>query len=171
MSIKRISIALAAAAAAVLLVGSPAFAGNAHFIKSQTDASLQGTSVVVSFKEAGLESGSVETVVATADLEATYQCINNGGSNPADPKKTTIDTEVSTSGTFPADRNGQITGSLTLSTPTASSVLDCPNGQTATLTAGTWSDIRLADTTSGATTSVSGTFSFGAPVGHGGGKR
>ena len=171
MSKKRISIALAAAAAAILMLGSPAAgAGHAHFIKSQTGASLQGTSLVVSFKEAGLSAGSVETVTATANLSATYQCINNGGSNPADPKKTTVDTQVAASGTFPADRNGQIVGTLTLTTPEASSVLDCPNGQTATLTSGVYSNVMVMDSTSGATASISGTFAFGMPVGHGGGK-
>lgn len=170
MSIKRISIALAAAAAAVLLVGSPAYAGNAHFIGNHTSASLDGTSLVVEFKEAGLESGSVETVTASAHLTATYQCINNGGSNPADPKKTTIDSEVSQSGEFTATKNGQLVGSLTLSIPAADTVLDCPNGQTATLTAGAWSGITITDETSGAFAMVAGSFSFGAPVGHGGGK-
>lgn len=167
MSIKRITIALAIAAGAVLFAASPASAGNAHFIGNHTSASLEGTSVVVKFKEAGLESGSVETVTASAHLTATYQCINNGGSNPADPKKTMIDSEVSQSGQFTATKNGQLVGTLTLSVPTASSVLDCPNGQTATLTAGSWSDITITDETSGAFATVAGSFSFGAPVGHG----
>ncbi|MBD3943301.1 hypothetical protein IF188_16535 [Microbacterium sp. NEAU-LLC] len=167
MSIKRISIALAAAAGVVLLAASPAFAGNAHFIDHHTGASLSGTSLVVSFKEAGLESGSVETVTASAHLMAMYQCINNGGSNPADPKKTTVDSEVSQSGQFTANKNGQLVGSLMLATPAAASVLDCPNGQKAMLTAGTWSSIELTDETSGAWTAIDGTFSFGAPVGHG----
>lgn len=165
MSIKRISIALAAAAGVVLLAASPAFAGNAHFIDHHTGASLQGTSLVVSFKEAGLESGSVETVTASAHLMATYQCINNGGSNPSDPKKTTIDSEVSQSGQFSADKNGQLVGSLTLTAPAAASVLDCPNGQKATLTAGTWSNVEVTDATSGAWTAIDGTFSFSNPVG------
>ncbi|MBW9093810.1 hypothetical protein JNB62_08960 [Microbacterium jejuense] len=167
MSIKRIAIALAAATGAVLLAASPAFAGNAHFIDHHTGASLNGTSLVVSFKEAGLESGSVETVTATAHLMAVYQCINNGGSNPADPKKTTVDAEVSQSGEFTANKNGQLVGSLTLSTPDAASVLDCPNGQKAMLTAGTWSSVEIMDETSGAWAAVDGSFSFGAPVGHG----
>lgn len=167
MSIKRISLALAAAAGVVLLAASPAFAGNAHFIDHHTGASLSGTSLVVSFKEAGLESGSTETITASAHLVATYQCINKGGSNPADPKKTTVDSEVSESGEFSANKNGQVVGSLTLSVPAASSVLDCPNGQKSTLTAGTWSDISVTDEDSGATAAIDGTFSFGAPVGHG----
>lgn len=42
---------------------------------------------------------------------------------------------------------------------------DCPGGQTATLTAGTWSNIWLNDLTSGASFSFgSATFSFGSPV-------
>lgn len=167
MSLHRFASALGAASAAAVLLAAPAVAGNAHFIANLTKVSTSGTSLTVQFKEAGLESGSVETIVLTAYLEATYQCINNGGSNPADPKKATISSDVSASGVFPANKNGQVVGSLTVSAPSAATVLDCPNGQTATLTAGTWSDIFIEDTTSLATLDVAGTFTFGAPVGHG----
>ncbi|WP_426324316.1 hypothetical protein [Microbacterium sp. E-13] len=160
MSIKRISIALAAAAAAVLIAAAPAYAGSAHFIKSQTDATLKGTSLVVSFKEAGLESGSTETITASATLVAEYQCINNGGKNPSDPKKATVTTQPSASGTFSADRNGNIRGSLTLTPPDPSTVLDCPNGQKSTLISGTYSDVMLVDSTSGATATLPGPYSF-----------
>lgn len=163
----RFAVAAATAAATAVLVASPTFAGSAHFIGNLTKASLDGTSLVVQFKEAGLESGSVETVVVQAHLDATYQCINNGGTNPPDAKKTTISSDVSNSGTFPANKNGQIQGSMSIAIPSATSVLSCPGGQTATLTAGTWSSIWVSDTTSGATLGLKGSFSFGAPVGHG----
>ncbi|KRE26244.1 hypothetical protein [Agromyces sp. Soil535] len=163
MSIHRIAAAAAAALAAVALAiggAAPAYAGSPHFIKQATTASLDGTSLVVDFKEAGLESGSVETIQATAHLDATYSCVNGGGNVPVDAKKTTISSDVSESGTFTAGKNGNVTGSLTLSVPAAADALDCPNGQTATLISGTWSDISIEDLTSGAFLAIPGSFSF-----------
>jgi len=160
MSIRRALVALATAAALVLVGAGPALAGGSpHFIKSATGASLDGTSLVVHFKEAGLSSGSVETIQATAHLDATYQCVNGGGNVPSDPKKTTISSDVSQSGVFTVGQNGNLVGSLTLTAPAASSVLSCPGGQTATLSAVMWSNVRVTDNTSGATLAIRGTFS------------
>lgn len=164
MSLSRIVATASALATATILTAAPAFAGNAHFIAAHTSASASGTSLVVKFKEAGLESGSVETVQASAHLDATYQCVNKGGHNPNDPKKTTISSDVSQSGQFTAGKNGNLVGSLTLSAPAAASVLDCPGGQTATLTVVTWSQVSIADLTSGAFLSIPGTFSAGSPI-------
>ncbi|MDO8144355.1 MULTISPECIES: hypothetical protein [unclassified Isoptericola] len=172
MFTQRVAAALAAAGAALLITASPALAapnGNPHFIGNFMEASVDGDfDLTVSFKEAGLPSGAVETITAYADLEATYQCINGGGNNPADPKKTTITTQVSGSDTFTAGKNGQIVGSVTLAVVPAADVLECPGGQTSTLTAGTWTNISIEDETSGAFYSFGDeSFSFGAPVGHG----
>ena len=164
MSMNRFLSTLGALTATAVLAAAPAFAGNAHFIANLTSASASGADLTVQFKEAGLESGSVETVQVSAHLDATYQCINGGGKNPTDPKKTTLSADVSQSDKFEAGKNGTIKGSLTVSAPAASTVLDCPNGQRATLTAVTWTDISITDLTSGAFLSVAGSFSFGSPV-------
>jgi hypothetical protein len=164
MMSKRILALFAALFTALLVLASPAQAGNPHFIKNATSASLSGTSLVVKFKEAGLPSGATETVTVSATLSATYQCVNNGGKNPNDPKKTTINTAVSTSGEFKADKNGNITGSLTLSAPAAATVLDCPSGQRATLTVVSYTAISITDDDSGATLAIPGTFSSGTPI-------
>jgi hypothetical protein len=159
MNIRRTLVALAASAALVLVGAGPALAGGSpHFIKNGTSASLSGTSLVVQFKEAGLSAGAVETIQATAHLDATYQCVNGGGNVPADPKKTTISSDVSASGVFPAADNGNLVGSLTITVPAAASVLDCPGGQTATLSKFMWSAISVTDLTSGATLAIKGTF-------------
>jgi hypothetical protein len=165
MRIQNVFTVVAAAAGATVLAAAPAFAGSPHFIKNLTkvtDADL--SSVTVAFKEAGLESGSVQTITVTAHLDATYQCVNRGGHNPNDPKKTVISGDYSKSGEFKAARNGNVIGSLTVTAPAASSVLDCPNGQTAKHTVSTWSNISVTDEDSTATTAVSGTYSFGEPV-------
>jgi hypothetical protein len=159
-------LAVILGAVMLALVAGPAQAGSPHFIKNLTVASLvsDGPDLRVDFKEAGLESGSVETVVIAADLVGTYQCVNNGGHNPDDPKKTTIQTRPEASGEFTADKNGNIVGFLVLSPPAADAVLDCPNGQTATLTAFAWSNITIDDLDSGAHLDVRGTFSGGAAI-------
>ena len=160
MFIHRALAALAATAVLALVSAGPATAGGSpHFIKSATSASLDGVSLVVDFKEAGLSSGAIETVQATADLEALYQCVNGGGNVPSDPKKTVFDDSVSESGTFPVGQNGNLVGSLTLAPPAAADVLDCPGGQTSTLVSVVWSNVRVDDLTSGASISLKGTFS------------
>src|SRR5262245_13397725 len=87
-------VLIACVAAAMLFLASPASAGNAHFIGNATSATLDGFNLNAKFKEAGLESGSVETITVSADFEGTFQCINGGGSNPNDGKKTVIRAEL-----------------------------------------------------------------------------
>lgn len=150
MTSRRIFAVIAAVCAALLLTTTAAQAGNAHFIASQTSASQSGSTLTVKFKEAGLASGSVETIQISAHLDAEYSCVNNGNKVPSDPKKTTISSDFQQSGTFTAGKNGNLTGSLSVSAPAASSVLDCPNGQRATLISAVWSDVSIDDLTSGA---------------------
>jgi hypothetical protein len=150
---------------AVGAVGVPvASAGNAHFIKNATSASLSGSNLVCTFKESGLESGSVETVTCSANARTTYECVNNGGHNPSASNKTTTDTRVSGSGTFTADRNGNINGSVTASPPTAAQLgFSCPSGQTVTFVSVIYSGVSISDSTSGASLNIPGTFTFTNP--------
>ncbi|WP_457101136.1 hypothetical protein [Microbacterium sp. P5_E9] len=46
-----------------------------------------------------------------------------------------------------------------MSVPAAATVLDCPNGQTATLVSFEWSNVSVEDLTSGAFLAIKGTFS------------
>jgi hypothetical protein len=134
-------------------------AGSPHFIKNATTATRSGNDLVVNFKETGLAAGSVETVMVSANATTTYSCVNNGTNIPSDKKKTKTASPVSESGQFTADRSGNITGSLTLSPPSAADVgLTCPPGQTATLISVSYSNVVITDSTSGASFSFSGTF-------------
>lgn len=162
----RMATVFGAAAAAVVLSTAPAFAGNAHFIKSATDVSSANlTSLSVSFKEAGLESGSVETIVLSADVTAVYQCINGGGHNANASNKSEETFHPSASGEFSANKNGNVVGSLSLSVPgTDANALVCPGGQKEQLSTTTWSNVSLEDTTSGAVADIAGSFSFGSLV-------
>lgn len=145
---------------------SPATAanGNAHFIKNATTAALSGQNLVVNFKETGLASGATETITTSATATTTYECVNGGGKNPSASNKTTTQSPVSTSGTFTADQNGNLIGSQTLTPPSASSLgFSCPNGQTVTFVSVTYSGVRVTDSTSNASISIPGTFSYTNP--------
>lgn len=147
---RRILTVIAAASAALLFTSTAAQAGNAHFIASQTSASQSGTTLTVKFKEAGLESGSQETVQVSAHFDGTYSCVNGGNKVPSDPKKTTVSGDFQQSDTFTVGKNGNLTGTISLSGPAAATVLDCPPGQKAALVAAVWSSITIDDLTSGA---------------------
>jgi hypothetical protein len=136
--------------------------GSPHFIGSQMHATVNADgSLTVSFKEAGLPSGAVETVTVTATRHATWFCVNNGGSNPSASNKRSADDTPGVSGTFEADRNGNIVGSETISAPTQPSDFSCPPGQTATLGSVTYSNVKVTDETSGAEYTFTGSFSTG----------
>ena len=129
-----------------------AVAGNAHFIKNATSASQSGNNLVVVFKEAGLESGARESITVSVTATVISDCRNGGGNVASDPKKT--DSGLTASGTFPADKNGNVTGTLTV-TPTAG--VTCPPGQTATIESVSYhAPATITDNTSGASISVSG---------------
>ena len=163
--VTRMCAALAAAVVSVGLAAGPAFAGSPHFIKNLTSASSSGFDLVVKFKEAGLESGSVETITLSAHFDAVFQCINGGKHNPNAANKSEESGDASVSGQFTADKNGNVNGSLTLAAPsTDTNTLECPSGQTEQLSVITWSSVHLDDETSGASLDLPGTFTFGSLV-------
>jgi hypothetical protein len=107
----------------------------------------------------------VETVTCSATQTITYECVNNGGSNPAASNKKTFVTTASRTGNFTADRNGNIVGSLTLEPRSAASLgFSCPPGQTVTLVSVSYSNVRVVDSTSGASIAISGTFTYTNPA-------
>ena len=149
---------------AAMTSSADAAGGSPHFIKNATSASLSGSTLNVSFKEAGLASGAVETIEVSATVATTYECVNGGGKNPAASNKKTFKTTETTSDTFTADKNGNIVGTLTLAPLTASQVgFSCPPGQTVTFVSVTYSDVRVTDSTSGASLAVPGSFSHTNP--------
>lgn len=115
--------------AVLAITASAAFAGNAHFLKAHTSGSLQSDGdLIVTFKEAGLESGSTSTITVSGTGTADYECINGGGKNPTADNKDTVSAELSVSGEFTADKNGNVRGSLTLNPPGPGG-FSCPPGQ------------------------------------------
>jgi hypothetical protein len=148
-------------AATMSLMAVDAFAGNAHFIKNATDVTLSGSNLIVNFKEAGLQSGSVETITVSAQGMAIYRCYTKSGNKPEASNKTGS-VPVSASGTFTADKNGNLVGNLTLSPPGPEG-FSCPPGQILQLDSVTYTDVMIMDTTSGATLALSGTFIYTRP--------
>jgi hypothetical protein len=149
----------------IVAVSNPAVAAGQHFIKNATTATLSGANLTVNFKEAGLPSGAVETITTAATATTTYECVNGGGKNPQASNKTTTVSDVSKTGTFTADKNGNLVGSQTLSPPTAAQLgFSCPPGQTTTFVSVTYTNVSVTDTTSGATMSFPGSFSYTNPL-------
>lgn len=135
----------------LLALSAPvALAGNPHWIKSATFDSISGSSLVATFKEAGLPSGATETITLSAHVAITYECVNGGGHNPSASNKTAFQETSSVSGNFSADRNGNIVGSLTLTAPSAASLgFSCPPGQTVTFVSVYYTQVSLADEDTG----------------------
>jgi hypothetical protein len=151
--------------ATALVATSASAAGSPHFIKNASSASLSGANLVCKFKEAGLASGSVETVSCNANETVTYECVNGGGKNPSASNKKTFATTATKTGQFSADRNGNIVGSLALTPASASSLgFSCPPGQTVTLVSVSYSNVSVVDSTSGASIAVPGTFTYTNPA-------
>ena len=126
--IRKFGIAITVIAV-LAITTSLTLAGNPHFLKAHTSGTLQSDGdLVVSFKEAGLESGSTSTITVSATGTADYECINGGGKNPTADNKDTVSSELSVSGEFTADKNGNVRGSLTLNPPGPGG-FSCPPGQ------------------------------------------
>src|SRR5215216_4685121 len=132
---------LAASLAMVLAYAVPALAVSPHFVSA--NATVSGTNLVVSFKEAGLGTNQLITYQATADATATYVCVNRGGANPSAQNKTTVSGPVSASGEFTSGKNGQVTGSLTLSPP-PNTTLTCPPGQSLELASVSYTNVSVS---------------------------
>ena len=115
-------------AVAALAVAPVALADSPHYVKGPT-ATVSGNSLTVSWKAAGL--GNTVTSVdfnLSGTVTTSSQCFTKSG-NPVNgvPKSETIN--VNASGTFPV-RNGQTTGSLTIS---PLSTLKCTGNQHAVI--------------------------------------
>jgi hypothetical protein len=140
------------------LARGEAVGGTPQFNKAGTDLTRVGDNLVVNFKETGLAAGSVQTIKLTATGTATFLCINGGDKNPSATNKRTVSPDVVAIGTFPSDRNGNVTGSLTLLAPGPGD-FSCPGGQTLSGAMDvSFTNVVLTDQTSGATRSFAGTF-------------
>jgi len=152
---RRFSVAALVMLVGVLAVVPAAQADSPHFITASASINDAGQ-LVCTFKEAGLGNTlTTARISCSADATAVYQCFNNGGNHPKAGNKETVGGPVSNSGTFPV-RNGQTTGSLTVSPP-GQGDFTCPSGQTLYLQSVSYTNIVLSG--EGATADVPGTLS------------
>ena len=83
---KRFLIALTGALSAVALITISAQAGSPHFVDDQTFATVNGSTLTVVGKEAGLGDETQIHVV----LSATASCVNPGNNNPQAANKESV---------------------------------------------------------------------------------
>ena len=154
---KTFSLPLAATLALAMLVAiaGVALAANPHFLRATASGPAANGDLTVNFKIAGLGDNETITVTASADATAVYACRNNGGNFPSDPKKTEVSGPVSASGDFTSGKNGQVSGSLTLTEPPTT--LTCPGGQRRVLVSVSYTNVSVSG--GGDTASIPGTFS------------
>ena len=134
----------------------------AHFQHGSVSAAIQSNGdLLVSWVEAGLGNANVDYTV-TANVNATYFCVNKSGNIPNADNKHVVQTAVSAQGSF-EPKNGKVTANLTLPAPDApvSAPPTCGNGQSLELQSITWSNVVLTDTTNNVVANVTkGTFSI-----------
>jgi hypothetical protein len=133
-------LALDSAVAAFFVAAPTAWAGSPHFIQNATSASVSGSTLTVSGKEAGLGDEAQIHVV----LSATALCINGGGNHPKAVNKT----DVTAAGDFPV-QNGKADFTLSV---TASFQPSCSPPMTVSFT-----NITVTDTTNNISMSIPGT--------------
>jgi hypothetical protein len=131
--------------ATIVFAPGIASAQNAHFLKATGGLDATSGDYTATWKEAGLGGGAV-----TYDLSATasfsWQCFTKSGNAPQGSPNSTTPSTITTAGTFPPSHNGTISGSLTLVPVVAG---DCNgNGLKNCLTAASYTDVVLEDTTS-----------------------
>ena len=147
---RHVAAVLAVMVSFMVVSALPASAVAAKFFDTAASVNNDG-SLTVDFDERGLGNGDIDYTL-TADVDATFACINGGGKNPKASNKRTISSEVSTSGTFEA-KNGRVQASLTTSAPTTGEFA-CPPGQRLVLASVSYSNIILTDTTNNTSTTV-----------------
>src|SRR5206468_3722579 len=103
------------------------WAANAHFLRCSASGVNSDGSLNACFKIAGLGDNQSVTVTASAHADAVYGCLNHGQQCPNAANKVEVQADVSATGTFPSNKNGQVTACLTVDPPPTT--LTCPAGQ------------------------------------------
>jgi len=123
-----------------------------HF--NSASAARDDDDLVVKFKIAGLGDNETITVTAACTATANYECVNGGGKNPVAANKEQVIADLTVSGDFTSDKNGSVSGSLTIEPPPAT--LECPNGQRLVFRSVTYEDVSVS--AGGDTEEIPGTF-------------
>jgi hypothetical protein len=136
----RRSLSATLVVAAVLAIGAAAASAAANFKSSSFSVNSAGQ-LVCSYDVSGLGNVSSTTGTCSGQNTAVYQCINNGGKNPAAGNKSTSTGDASTSQAVPV-HNGRATGSLIVN-PVGPGSFTCPGGQTLYLVQSCYSNTTM----------------------------
>jgi hypothetical protein len=135
-----------------------------------SSATLSGPTLVVDVSESGLSPGAADTVTTTAAQSVTYECVPIGGKHRSGSRKRTFAARVQRTDRFTADQDGKLAGSQMLDPASAVSLgFGCTSGRIVTLVSVSYTGVRVDDTTSGASTSIPGTFTYTNPAAPGAG--
>jgi hypothetical protein len=134
------------------------WAANPHFLRCRTSGLNSDGTLDVCFKIAGLGKNQTLTVTASADADATYGCLNNGQQCPNAANKVNVQSDVSATGTFTSNKNGQITCRSCLTVDPPDTDLTCPNGQRLVLVSISYTDVTVSAPDAGDCNTSPGTF-------------
>jgi len=152
---RKLGIIAVLALMVTALAAVPALAANPHFTRASASGPNASGNLVVSFKIAGLGANEEILVTTTGQATGEYACINRGGNHPQASNKEAFAGPVSASGTFTSDKNGSVTGTLTLTPPPTTLV--CPGGQKLVLANVSYTDVSVSG--GGDTAPITGNFS------------
>jgi hypothetical protein len=124
---KKLSILTCTMIALSGFVAITVWAASPHFINCSGSGVNSNGTLNACFKIAGLGDNQLVTVTASATANATYGCLNGGQQCPNAANKVDVTGTVTSQGTFPSGKNGQVTACLTVNPPPTT--LTCPNGQ------------------------------------------
>ena len=123
----------------------------AHFFTTDGTVDSEGN-LVVTFDEAGVGQTTVKYNL-TANVFATYGCLNKGGKNPCASNKQTTSAASSATATF-NPKNGRIVGTIIMAPIPPAATFKCPSGQKFVLASVSYTDIVLTDQTNNVVTST-----------------
>jgi hypothetical protein len=135
---RHMAIAVAVLVAAVLSA-TPVLAASPHFIGTPT-ATTSGNTLTVKFKAAGLGNAPTADFTLTGTATVSSRCYTKSNNKPQAANKQET-ASLSATGSFPV-RNGQTTGTLTLTAPAPT--LECPKGQRVVTESVTFSNVTLS---------------------------
>jgi carbonic anhydrase len=142
---KRLSILILAVAGLSGLMAVNAHAQSPHFLYCNASGPDRDGTLTVSFKEAGLGTGTTSVhITAGADVTYTYACKNHGQQCPDAANKQTTTTHFTVSGNFPV-RHGATTASLDIHVP-PNTTLSCPSANmTVVLVSVDYTNVTVSD--------------------------
>jgi hypothetical protein len=154
---RRFTILAITMLALTSFMATTALAASPHFINCSASGPNSDGTLNVCFKISGLGDNQLVTVTASATATAVYGCLNGGQQCPNAANKVSVHANVSSSGTFPSGKNGQVTACLTVDPPPTT--LTCPNGQKLVLVSVSYTPLTVSSDASSDTCQPSpGTF-------------